>query len=1014
MKEIKNIIKSLPLLGMIAFFACDNSSMVENTQPQEEITTDPAYFPSISSLCFTISFDHFPALYDTFEVYMTMWIQEDKVEIYEDYYGSENYIMLLHNYGFRNKITNQESDTTEFQPPDNTNQLIDSTFSLGDTAVFTHKYTVLDTGIFYFHAYPRVETTDTLSSFGYRGALNYLGFQVFEDYGEAFPQYGHGGLLDSSGCFWDIPFTVDFELLQYPNLNSEGSINWNISTLNEGGYINATLMISDIYRNTNYQISIYSDSISSFSSISGNSEFTLVDSEYSLIELNTELELFNNNIIKLSERKYLNFNGEIVEEISGGEMLFNLPDPTSQPTNIEPIIDDSNYYPATPSPPDGQDNIERDCEDGDCINLSGQIIYKDTDETPAPLINCFVSAYDGEYEGENVYLGTVSTDNEGNFYLDNIDFSEDGLMEIYLIVEMRSEEFQVISEVDDNPLYFIVNPIIITEPQDIDFDIQEAPSFTPFNESVWVFSYLNNAWSFVNSESDQSPDSVQAVVSTEIEWAHFEPDNQLIVIPEGSWTEFQDVTIHEYGHAIMYNAYNGESIPDAGGFHSPEDCYNQGLAWSEGWSHFLVCAVKNNGTIISPFEPLNIEDIPEYFCRDDINETRVAGALYDLWDNNNDGSDVNELCNISFNTIWSEVIWNSFHTGFLPFWEELNDDELIDNCQSFYGLGSILNNTIDYDYDDLWTNGDVDMSGTIDVIDIINIVEYILDNTSFNPFEIWSSDLNHNLSVDVLDIVLIVEIILNEEFVFNDIPEDAIILSKLIETKDDPQFVLNIQMQNQTDVRGLQFTIKIPDGLEPVYTSVVEHGGNMSVDSKFYDNGKLKLLMYDIEGGIISPGNGKILEIGLENQILGRDDDFDEGEFEDIRLTNTGNEYLEYLVLDPDTYARLIQDTEENFIPTTFNLYSPYPNPFNPITTITYGIPKESHVNILVYDLTGRKLTDIVNRTISAGSHTIRWDADGFPSGISFVKMIARQSETNNLGEQAGDYTKSQKVMLLN
>lgn len=63
----------------------------------------------------------------------------------------------------------------------------------------------------------------------------------------------------------------------------------------------------------------------------------------------------------------------------------------------------------------------------------------------------------------------------------------------------------------------------------------------------------------------------------------------------------------------------------------------------------------------------------------------------------------------------------------------------------------------------------------------------------------------------------------------------------------------------------------------------------------------------------------------------------------------------------------------------------------------------KSLINILflLFLCWNRKITDIVNSTKSAGSQTIQWDADGYPSGIYFIKM------------QADDYTKTQKMMLL-
>jgi len=61
--------------------------------------------------------------------------------------------------------------------------------------------------------------------------------------------------------------------------------------------------------------------------------------------------------------------------------------------------------------------------------------------------------------------------------------------------------------------------------------------------------------------------------------------------------------------------------------------------------------------------------------------------------------------------------------------------------------------------------------------------------------------------------------------------------------------------------------------------------------------------------------------------------------------------------------------------PVSFELYQNYPNPFNTSTTIRYSIHKPSHVLLTVYDLTGRKVNQLVNRYIYPGNFTINWNA---------------------------------------
>ncbi|MCD6162401.1 MAG: VCBS repeat-containing protein [candidate division Zixibacteria bacterium] len=88
-------------------------------------------------------------------------------------------------------------------------------------------------------------------------------------------------------------------------------------------------------------------------------------------------------------------------------------------------------------------------------------------------------------------------------------------------------------------------------------------------------------------------------------------------------------------------------------------------------------------------------------------------------------------------------------------------------------------------------------------------------------------------------------------------------------------------------------------------------------------------------------------------------------------------------------------------IPDSYFLAQNHPNPFNPITNIEYGIPKESFIKISIYDILGREIDVIVNQYQQAGYFKVIWDASGLPSGLYFYKI------------QAGRYSKIRKMLLL-
>ena len=93
--------------------------------------------------------------------------------------------------------------------------------------------------------------------------------------------------------------------------------------------------------------------------------------------------------------------------------------------------------------------------------------------------------------------------------------------------------------------------------------------------------------------------------------------------------------------------------------------------------------------------------------------------------------------------------------------------------------------------------------------------------------------------------------------------------------------------------------------------------------------------------------------------------------------------------------------SREFIIPVEFSLKSAYPNPFNPVTTLEFGIPIEAEVSISVYNLQGKEVISLMDGNLDAGYHSVVWNADRHSSGVYFVKMIA------------GKYVNTQKLMLI-
>ncbi len=77
---------------------------------------------------------------------------------------------------------------------------------------------------------------------------------------------------------------------------------------------------------------------------------------------------------------------------------------------------------------------------------------------------------------------------------------------------------------------------------------------------------------------------------------------------------------------------------------------------------------------------------------------------------------------------------------------------------------------------------------------------------------------------------------------------------------------------------------------------------------------------------------------------------------------------------------------------TSGELLASFPNPFNPVTTITYQLSEPSHVALRVYDVTGKEVFNLIDGLQEAGFHSVRFDGTNLGSGLYFVKLETQSS----------------------
>jgi hypothetical protein len=137
-----------------------------------------------------------------------------------------------------------------------------------------------------------------------------------------------------------------------------------------------------------------------------------------------------------------------------------------------------------------------------------------------------------------------------------------------------------------------------------------------------------------------------------------------------------------------------------------------------------------------------------------------------------------------------------------------------------------------------------------------------------------------------------------------------------------------------------------------------------------------------------------------------------EGWFSVAGIYNTDHRSIDIVnssVYTTGYYVSILKSTGEltsvqpnsQLIPNEYGLHQNYPNPFNPSTSISFSIPNNGIIKLIVYDITGSEVSVLKNDFMMAGSHKITFNASGLSSGVYFYRLIAE------------GFTETKKMMLV-
>ena len=259
-------------------------------------------------------------------------------------------------------------------------------------------------------------------------------------------------------------------------------------------------------------------------------------------------------------------------------------------------------------------------------------------------------------------------------------------------------------------------------------------------------------------------------------------------------------------------------------------------------------------------------------------------------------------------------------------------------------------------------NGTIDQEGIaiVDIFDVMELVDILLnDNQESCGSEI--ADMNSDGNQNVVDIIFLVQMLLGGNF------ENSLSYGPGLFEIDDSGVGTKVSISNDSKISGFQFNASLDELFENDLSSLILPEG--WVVEYVVNNQKLNVLIFDMSG---------------QNSVETLDLKFSSASsnfFENIVLVSGNAQQIEYTVMEKAT-------EQIDISPEDYQLYSLYPNPFNPSLNIYFSITTPGKTDITIFNSNGQEVGNILkNEYLQRGNYNFSWDAGNNPSGLYFVKL---------------------------
>jgi len=307
----------------------------------------------------------------------------------------------------------------------------------------------------------------------------------------------------------------------------------------------------------------------------------------------------------------------------------------------------------------------------------------------------------------------------------------------------------------------------------------------------------------------------------------------------------------------------------------------------------------------------------------------------------------------------------------------------------------------DEDVEAMWEGLPIPADADVPLNPNWNIIAY------FPTYELDAGVPDFYVLSPIIDFVVLAKNVhgqfLSPGFNFSNMPDWRETQGYYVKIEAEEPIVLNYPQEQE---EGAALAVAEPiEGVARHWTVPVSTGENMSVlvtsvVGRGFSNGD-QIAAFSVSGTLAGVGTVNDGVCGLAVWGDDRSNDVIDGlipsEAFELRLWKSG--HAAEIALEISTIANgsgLVYETDgfivldaavKTAIPDEFYLSSAYPNPFNAITKLHYGIPEASQVSICVYDVAGRVVATLFDNEQTAGYHTIMWNGLNAVTGIYLIRM---------------------------